>query len=202
MRRSIALVVVCAVAALSCGRGGDVHVLGAEDLPADLYGNEDAGSATSREVSAVVYFVRVAANPAASRLEPVRRTATTDRTQAEFAMQQLLRGPSDSEVSDGIGRAIPPGTRLLGVSIRADVAEVNLTGEFEGPAEDFVQILRIAQVVWTLTDLDGVERVRFLVHGASQSVIDQDGKAHAVVTRARYSRLAPESSEAEVDLAR
>lgn len=207
MRRLAALLVLCALAA-SCGRAGDVHVLAEQDLPADLYGDEDAGSVASREVGAVVYFVRLENDPSDSRLEPVRRAGTTDRTEAEFAMMQLLRGPNDADVAGGLRTAIPgrnpeggdqAGTRLLGVSVDGDVAAVNLTGEFEGPAEDFVQILRIAQVVWTLTGLDGIERVRFLIHGVDQPVIDQDGTAHSTVSRARYSRLSPPAGEAEAD---
>lgn len=110
---------------------------------------------------------------------------------AEFAMQELLAGPTAEERSKPVRTAIPVPTELLGVFVRNGVADVNLTAQFETASAELLHLLRIAQVVWTLTELPGVRAVRFRIHGAPQPVIDQFGRAHETVTRARYSRLAP-----------
>lgn len=197
MRRAVLILVAFLFA--SCTSGNDVHLLEPDDLPADLYGAEDRDALETRDVKVGVYFVRVAPNTEESRLEAVTRSGRTNRTDAEFAMVQLLRGADPQEVEERLGSAIPLGTNLLGVSIGGGVASVNLTGEFEGPAEDFVHILRIAQVVWTLTGLEDVEGVRFLIHGVPQPVIDQDGTAREMVSRARYSRVAARTEAAEIE---
>jgi hypothetical protein len=61
--------------------------------------------------------------------------------------------------------AIPQGTEVLGLTVDGGVAELDLSAEFSNaPAA------ALAQVVFTLTRLDGVDAVHFLVEGVPQSV--------------------------------
>lgn len=62
--------------------------------------------------------------------------------------------------------AIPAGTSLLGLQITNGLAVVDLSREFATASPE-----ALAQVVFTLTRLDGVDRVRFLIEGSPHSVL-------------------------------
>ncbi len=63
----------------------------------------------------------------------------------------------------GLGTAIPTGTSLRGLQIRAGVATVNLSPEFTATAPPPVEAARLAQVVYTLTGYANVSRVSIQV---------------------------------------
>jgi spore germination protein GerM len=180
-------------AAAGCARGSEVELIPRADLPDDLYAVGEPRAVEQRTVRTLIYFARTDAEGAPldpERLGGVLRAEETDRSTAEFAMRRLLEGPTSSE-STRLRTAISGGTELLGVSVRRGVADVNLSAQFEAAAGELVQLLRVAQVVWTLTELPEVDAVRFRIHGAPQPVIDQLGVAHETVGRARYLRFAP-----------
>lgn len=195
MRRTLAGVVLLMFLA-SCSQRAEVRVVPTDELPRDLYGSRTSQSVSSRMIRALMYFV--ATDETGKPLQPERLTTTwrqerSDRSLAEFAVRALLARPLASETNH-LRTAIPPGTTLLGVTVRSGIADVNLSAQFEQAEAEVLQLLRVAQVVWTLTEVPRVHAVRFRIHGAPQPVIDQFGVAHEIVTRARYSRLAPHES--------
>ncbi len=192
VKRAIALALLLALSA--CARGAEVHLLPEDELPPALFDPTEQSPLDSHPVRALVYFVRtdnVGKPVDPPRLDAVTREHTTDRPTPEFVIRQLLAGVTAEERSIPARTAIPVGTELLGVFVRNGVADVNLTAQFEAAGPELFHLLRIAQVVWTLTELPEVDSVRFRIHGAPQPVIDQFGVAHALVSRGRYSRLAP-----------
>jgi CheY-like chemotaxis protein len=86
----------------------------------------------------------------------------------------LLDGPTDPEMRSQLRTAIPAGTRTLDVEVEGDIAYVDLSREFAtvGGQEE---ILAIAQIVLTLTAVDGVEWVGFLLNGVATNVPLPDG---------------------------
>jgi hypothetical protein len=196
MRRFLFVALVL-LGSVGCGRGAEVKLIPQADLPDDLYAVGEPRAFEQRTVRTLVYFARTDADGAPldpERLGGVWRSEETDRLTAEFAMRRLLDGPTASE-SRRLRTAISAGTELLGVSVRRGVADVNLSAQFEAAAGELVQLLRVAQVVWTLTELPEVDAVRFRIHGAPQPVIDQLGVAHETVGRARYLRFAPREGD-------
>jgi len=182
---------------VSCAQEPQVQLLSQDELPADLYAVDPPRSIESRTVGALVYFART--NEEGAPLEPERfgavwREEETNRPTAEFVMRRLLDGPTAVE-GNSLRTAILAGTELLGVEVRRGVADVNLSAQFEAAAGELVQLLRVAQVVWTLTELPEVDAVRFRIHGAPQPVIDQLGVAHETVGRGRYLRFAPRDAD-------
>jgi spore germination protein GerM len=161
-----------------------------------LYNPEQNPRTEPRTARALIYVIQTdekgtPVRPA--RLGVLARELETDRPPAEFAMRQLLIGPTSEEQQD-FRTAIPPATELLGVSVERGVADLNLSAQFAAAGAEILQLLRVAQVVWTLTELPDVDSVRFRIHGAPQPVIDQNGVAHERVGRGRYSRFAPPES--------
>jgi hypothetical protein len=110
-------------------------------------------------------------------LAPVLRQVPTSQAVATAAMIALLAGPSPSEAASdpGIRTVIPAGTRLLGLSITAGVATVNLSAEFESGGGSTSIFGRLAQVVYTLTQFPTIKTVLFLLDGRAVSVFSGEG---------------------------
>jgi spore germination protein GerM len=184
--RTVRIICVAALllGGIGCAREGEVRILSPNELPQDLYAKPTPSptAAPLREVR--VWFVREGRLSAATRRIP--STAGPVAT----AVQSLLAGPTPEEEAGGLGTAVPRGAELLDVSLADDLAEIDLSKEFEASAEQPVFLLRIGQVVYTATELNRVSRVRFLIDGEPVNVIGQDGTAHQTVTRGDYASLA------------
>jgi sporulation and spore germination protein/immunoglobulin-like protein involved in spore germination len=111
----------------------------------------------------------------AMRVVPVTRYADPDSGLARGAVRALLAGPDSAERARGLATAIPPGTRLLGLTIRDSVATVDLTRAFEAGGGSASIRMRLAQLVYTLTQLPGVRRVRLHLEGQAVEVFSGEG---------------------------
>lgn len=187
-------VAVLALLLAGCAARNEVTFVEPAELPRSLYDRAVQTPLEARTVRSVLYFVRTTERGAPvdpPRLVAVRREQQTDRPAPELVLRQLLAGPTAEEIADRVRNAVPLETELLSVSVSSGIADVNLTAGFEKASAELLHLLRVAQVVWTLTELPQIEAVRFRIHGAPQPVIDQFGVAHATVGRGRYSGLAP-----------
>jgi immunoglobulin-like protein involved in spore germination/sporulation and spore germination protein len=91
------------------------------------------------------------------------------------ALEALVGGPDDFEQGYGLSSAIPVGTQLLGLRIEDGIAHVDLTSEFESGGGTLSMQMRLAQVVYTLTQFPTVEGVLFSLDGEQVSVIGGEG---------------------------
>lgn len=183
-RRIVALLVLC-LAAACAGTSGPVEVP-AGDVPFPLTREDAIPEVTSTVGRILVFFVLD------GRLSAVTRTAEAGDTPTEAAMRALLGGPNQRELGRGLTTSLPSSTRLLDISVGGGIALADLSAEFQAPADPDAITLRIAQVVWTLTQLPGVESVRFAVDGNEISVATDDGQSvDRPVSRADYDQFAP-----------
>ena len=106
------------------------------------------------------------------RLIPVGR-APAGPISAEGAMAALSRGPTEDEAHTGVQSALGPSNPTRSVQIEDDKAVVDLDGRFLTAGGD--QIVGIAQIVFTLTALIGIDRVQFLLEGEPVEVPLPDG---------------------------
>jgi hypothetical protein len=120
------------------------------------------------------------------RLVERLRSHSATRQVATAAVKALLAGPDRAERAAGIRTEIPRETRLNGVAISNGVARVDLSSDYQAGASSQALQLRLAQVVYTLTQFPTVSSVRVLVDG--EAVLD-----HAV-NRGTYRSLAPAAS--------
>ena len=166
-----ALYLCLAVLALAgCGGGGDEATPPATATATAT--TTDTTPTTTGEASTTalrVYFVRDELMGAAGR--------TSEGTQAvgAAALRQLLAGPSTEERAAGLGSEIPAGTELLGLSIADGVATVDLSKAFESGGGSTSMQLRVAQVVYTLTQFPTVKRVAFRIDGGPVEAIGGEG---------------------------
>jgi len=110
-------------------------------------------------------------------LVAVLREIPQTQAVARAAMEALIAGPRGMELADGAGisNGIPPGTRLLGLSIEGGTATVDLSGEFEAGGGSMASFVRLGQVVYTLTQFPTVERVAFRIDGRAVDVFGSEG---------------------------
>jgi len=93
------------------------------------------------------------------------------------AVVALLAGPTSDEAGQtpAFSSAIPTGTMLHEVTVADGVASVDLSTEFTSGGGSASMTGRLAQVVFTLTRLDGIHGVRFLVDGTPTTVFGGEG---------------------------
>ena len=112
---------------------------------------------------------------------------------ADAAVRALLAGPTAGERAQGLSSAIPPASRLLGLSINHGTAAVNLTAAYESGGGSLSMTARLMQVVFTLTQFSAVQRVSFLVEGKRVTTFGGEGvMLDRPVTRMDFASFIPE----------
>jgi hypothetical protein len=91
------------------------------------------------------------------------------------ALEALLDGPPQSDSISGMTSMIPEGTELLDLAISDGTATVDLSSTFASGGGSRSMMLRVAQVVFTLTQFPTVERVTFLLDGEEVDGIGGEG---------------------------
>jgi len=138
------------------------------------------------------YFIR------GTELEQVIRHA--DDRSAPTAIELLLAGPTPGEVASGLRTALAP--QQLTVDPDADVAPDAVVVE---AGRDFAsvagtnQLLAVAQLVWTLTELPGVDRVWITIDGEPVEVPTDNGLSSQPVRRQDFMSVAPILTEGSAD---
>jgi spore germination protein GerM len=116
-----------------------------------------------------VYFAR------GEYLGVVTRTVPETPAIARAAIEELLGGPDTTEQGWGFATAIPEGTELLGLTIEDGTARVDLSGDFESGGGLLSVTMRLAQVVYTLTQFPTVDRVVLMMDGEVVDVFTGEG---------------------------
>ena len=124
-----------------------------------------------------VYWGWSVANPGAGAPERIGaggRSIAAD-VPVRNALDELLEGPDTTEQEVGMVSSVPAGTQVLGISIDGDTATVDLSGEFDEPGGTLDEAMRLAQVVFTVTQFDGFERVKFNIDSEPQDPVLSHG---------------------------
>src|SRR6187549_1151763 len=166
--------------------GADVGGTSAGTTGVVNQGGSSTSSGTATRVSYEVWFTR------GESLFVVRRDEPSTPRIATAAMESLLSGPSSREQAAAVGSQIPAGSQLLGLTIEDGVATVDLTSEFESGGGSASMNMRIAQVVYTLTQFPTVKGVLFQLDGQRVDVLGGEGViVDQPVTRKDYRSLLP-----------
>jgi spore germination protein GerM len=90
-------------------------------------------------------------------------------------MRSLLSGPTEDEQQIGLRSAIPRETRILSARfVASDLVKVDVSSDIFGATGDDL-VSAIAQIVLTLAEVDGVERILIVVDGLPQEWPRGDG---------------------------
>ena len=140
-----------------------------DDIPATIPSPAPAPTSPlgdQRPASVELFFVH------GSRLAPVRRDVPIPLS-LERAIAEIARGPTPVERNQGFRTALPKDLRLAG-TVAAGVPLIEVTDSF-AQVEGEEQILALAQLVFTLTGLPGVDGVSFGLAGRPVEVPTGDG---------------------------
>jgi germination protein M len=196
---SVILAGLLGVVVASCGSGGGAQSAG--PVPSGVTEAEggsvstvtltepdaDGPTATGKPPMAFeVWFHRGEQLYVAQRtVEPTPRIGTA-------AVEALLAGPTDAERLEAVQTQIPDGTELLGLAIDKGIATVDLTSEFESGGGSASMSMRLAQVVFTLTQFPTVKGVQFALDGEPIEVLGGEGIViDHPLTRKDYAELLP-----------
>jgi spore germination protein GerM len=96
----------------------------------------------------------------------------------------LLDGPTPEEAAQGLRTLVPPDLEIRQVTVDDDVATIDLVGPLEQAQGSENPSRGLAQIVYTVTQSNGVQRVRFALEGSPVEVPLGDG----TLTRRPVSR--------------
>lgn len=110
------------------------------------------------------------------RLVSVKRTveASIDRDPSSV-LQVLFAGPNGLERADGITTVLPEGLRVLRSNSRGGVVTIDLPADLRQLTGEPLT-LGLAQIVYTISAVEGVESVRITIDGVSASWPDAYGQ--------------------------
>lgn len=174
-----------------CGvRGQSAETrIGRDDVPFELLeatpgGGEPAPGEGDAPVGRATIFLE-----SAGGLIPVTRELPAP-VRTSDVLRALAAGPTSDEEAFGLQTAITSGRAAPSVRREDALAVVELGDAFFNEGAD--QVTALAQIVFTLTGLEGTSRVRFLVAEEPAEVPKADGVLTSEpVGREDYASLAP-----------
>jgi sporulation and spore germination protein/immunoglobulin-like protein involved in spore germination len=186
MRRLALAFSLLAALATGCGGGGAVgdgkvtdvvtppgtNVPTTTTTPAPTGGSTTTTPTTTPAAQRMTFQVWLARG---ETLWPVMRTAPKSPAVATAAMSALLAGPTAVERRHGVVSIVPRGTKLLGITIDHGTATVDLSSEYASGGGSLSMTLRLAQVVYTVTQFPTVKRVAFELDGKPVTVFSGEG---------------------------
>jgi hypothetical protein len=124
-----------------------------------------------------VYWGWTVLNPPAGSPERIgagARQVAAD-TPVRNALEAMFDGPNPLEQSIGMATSIPAGTGVLGIAVDGAVATVDLSSGFAASSGSLDETMRLAQVVFAVTQFDDIDRVKFQIEGVPQDLILSHG---------------------------
>ncbi|MHB1341412.1 MAG: Gmad2 immunoglobulin-like domain-containing protein [Coriobacteriia bacterium] len=134
----------------------------------------DDGSATdvappAAPITLKVYFAR------GEKLGVVTREVPATKAVATAAMKELLKGTNNTDELYGMHTEIPQNTTLNLVSVKDKVATVDLSGAYDDGGGTLSMSMRLAQVVFTLTQFSTIDGVVFELDGERIEALGGEG---------------------------
>jgi germination protein M len=179
MRRIRIVVLIAFVAAAAACDGGGGDQVAKRSRPGTSQATKPA-----RVVAVRVYFARNEKVATAGR--SVKPPAV-----ARGALEALLNGPERFERNVAMRSAIPTGTKLRGITIAGGDATVDFDARFESGGGSLSMNLRVAQVVFTLTQFATVERVTITIDGHAVDAIGSEAIPARGLTRVDFESVTP-----------
>lgn len=158
-----------------------------DDLPEpveiELVETPIAEPSVTEDLQAVpIYLVEEGSITSVTRDLPPPRDAAS-------VLESLLEGTTEPEERTGLRTSIPAETMLLGVEMDGRTAHIDLSRDFAAVGGD-EEVLAVAQIVLTVTDVDGVDDVLFYLEGIPTDVPLPNGAlADRPLGRAEYTSL-------------
>jgi spore germination protein GerM len=177
-----------AVLAGACGVKSDERP---RDVPPDQRALLDDNTPTSETQEGTrlvrLYFLSAPVQGASDRLQPSMRVVAGT---TEAIVQELIGGLGEVERGLKLRTAIPTGTGIRSVSTPDGTAVVDLDSVFFKTRGD-QQLRAVAQIVFTMTALQGIREVRLLIDGSEREWARADGTLKTRLSRSDFPELNP-----------
>lgn len=156
----------CSIGAETSPR--DVDPADRPELRAPVNTGPSAATGTAR-----IYLLQPSDQNSSGQLQAVQR----DVPEAPLAvLTVLLAGPNSSELDQQLRTAIPAGATVRSATpVDGGIVDVDLSSDIQLLSGD-VLIDAVAQIVFTVSELDGVRGVRLMVGGTSRQWPAGDGE--------------------------
>ena len=195
----VLVLVAMTVAAAGCGVGDDVGDAGTvsttEGTQTTVTTSPGETTTTlSSQTTTTLVGDTMTVNVYYSTNEISAATRIIPKTQevGAAAIRALLEGPTADEQAAGMVTNIPEGTIFLGLSIEDGVATVDLSKEYASGGGSWSMIMRLAEVVFTLTQFPTVDGVNFKLDGQPVGVFGGEGFVlDHPLDRSEYEDLTP-----------
>lgn len=174
-------------------RNGDDPALTPEIDPTPVPDDDDGQTERDAEAddsgphSVLVYLVR------GEELAVASREIYGSPEVAAGSLNELLTGITPYEQDLGFGTEIPADTRLKDIALQDDgTVIVDLSSDFEPGGGSFSMQMRLAQIVFTVTQFDTIDRVQLQVDGQDVEAIGGEGvMVDEPLTRDDFEDLSP-----------
>lgn len=168
MRRATATAVIGLLIALSaCGIDPDS---GPRVVPPDQRGQLESGEQGAGQSAGAGRVFLLVEDENGRVLRSVLRDVPA---RPADVLQALIGGPNDTEIADGLQTALPVDVEVRSARQVAGIVNVDLSPQILELQSNALQ-LAVAQIVFTLAELDGVNAVRLRVDGQNRDW--QDGR--------------------------
>lgn len=170
-RRGLLGLVLLGVAMSGCAVGTD-------EAPRDIEQGTVVGRDPNDDAQAAggagrIYLTVPGVSGEPTRLRSVARDLGDD---PDAVVAALLAGPNGDEFTDQLRTALPDGLQVITLQRRAGgIVDLDITDEIQQLSGD-AQVLALAQIVYTMSELNGIEAVRISVDGESVQWPDGNGE--------------------------
>ncbi len=148
-----------------------VELTNSSGMPVGALGKEDillsASTAESaKEEIIVLYFPD---KDAINLVRSTRKVPLVDNSVEKTVVHELIKGPD----SAGLITTIPAETKVVSVETKDGICFVNLSSEFVSKHSDgsVAETFTLYSIVNSLTELDGINSVQFLIEGKKAEVL-------------------------------
>ena len=117
-----------------------------------------------------VYFFK------GDKLFAVERPLKADETPLNTAFRELVAGPSAEELGQGVASRLPADVKIFSLRVQGKTAIINFNrqlGSHPGGAAQLQGMLK--QIVYTATEIPGIEKAWVWLEGKTQIVLGGEG---------------------------
>lgn len=154
-------------------RPGERERADAKKMDADVAKGEPKEK-TDPERLVKIFLIRIDDRTEKFSLSPVARRVKGE-VSVQQAMTELIKGPTAAEKRRGLLTAVPPGLRVRSVTVKNRIAEIDFNEAIEQNAAGSILIGRLDQIVFTATELGGVDSVIIKINGRQRQSLGGDG---------------------------
>lgn len=192
MKRLVIVIVALGLFAAACAGQGTVRVRRLGDGPSSSP-SRPAPSGTTSSPTSTPNGSPTGPGPSATPGEPsgtvtlqvwfarddhlfvVTRSLPATVAVGRAALTALMQGPTPGERAAGVSSTVPAGTQLRDLNIENGVATVDLTSAFASGGGSASVLMRVASVVYTITQFPTVQGVTFWVDGNPITSLSGEG---------------------------